>query len=204
MSRSIICVSRTTGAGGEEIARLVAKDLGFRYVDDEIVLRAAEMAGLSPEQVAQSEHSQPLVTRILEALATVPVMAEGGYVAPVPGVAVTYSHLIEHVVRQTAEEKDVVIVAHGGSHVLGGRPEVLRVFVTASPRERAARLARESNIDDKAATKSVETSDKERARYLERFYQVRQELPVHYDLTLNTDLMTPTTAAALVVAAAKA
>jgi cytidylate kinase len=205
MSRSIVCISRATGAGGEEVAKLVAEQLGFRYVDDEIVRRAAELAGVSPEQVAQAEHSRPLVTRILEALATVPSASESGYVAAViPSPSLTYSHLIEHVVRETAEAKEVVIVAHGASHVLGGRPEVLRVFVTASPHTRATRLSRQSGLDERAAAKSVEESDKERARYLERFYQVRHELPVHYDLTLNTDLMTPATAAALVAQAARA
>jgi cytidylate kinase len=205
MSRSVVCISRAAGAGGEEVAQLVAQQLGFRYVDNEIVQRAAEKAGVSQEQVAQAEHSQPLVSRIMEALAMAPAMAEGGYVAaPIPGPAVAYSHLIEHVVRETAESGNVVIVAHGASHALGGRPEMLRVFVTASPQTRAARLARESSIDEPAATKSIEASDKERARYLERFYKVRQELPVHYDLTLNTDLITPATAATLVVAAARA
>jgi cytidylate kinase len=205
MSRSAICISRAAGAGGEEVAKLVAEQLGFRYVDTEIVQRAAELAGVSPEQVAQVEHSQPLVSRIMEALATVPAASEVGFVAaPIPSPSMTYSHLIEHAVRETADEKNVVIVAHGASHALGGRPEVLRVFVTASPKSRAARLSRESGIDEKAATKSVEISDKERARYLERFYNVRHELPVHYDLTLNTDLVTPETAAALVVAAARA
>lgn len=205
MSRSVVCISRTIGAGGDEVAQLVAKALGFRYVDDEIVRRAAEIAGVSAEQVAQAEHSRPLVTRIMEALATVPaVSVEGGYVAAVVASApVAYSHLIEHVVRETAESKDVVIVAHGASHALGGRPEVLRVLVTASPANRAARLSRESGSDEKSAAKSIEDSDKERARYLERFYEVRQELPVHYDLTLNTDLITPDTAAALIVAAVR-
>ena len=205
MPRSIICISRSSGAGGDEVARIVAKDLGFRYVDDEIVRRAAELAGVSPEQVAQAEHSRPLITRILEALATVPSASEVGYVSPPAATpSLQYSHLIEHVVRETAEGKNVVIVAHGASHVLGGRPEVLRVFVTASPEERAARLARESGLDEKAAAKSVSDSDKERAGYLERFYQVKTELPVHYDLTLNTDMMTLATAADLIAAAAKA
>lgn len=206
MSRSVVCISRAAGAGGEEVAQLVAQQLGFRYVDHEIVQRAAEKAGVSPEQVAQAEHSQPLISRIMEALAVAPAMAEGGYVtaAPIANPVVAYSHLIEHVVRETAESGNVVIVAHGASHALGGRPEMLRVFVTASPKTRAARLARESSIDERAATKSIEESDKERARYLERFYKVRQELPAHYDLTLNTDFITPATAAALVVAAAKA
>ena len=205
MPRSVICISRAAGAGGEEVAHLVAKQLGFRYVDEEIVRRAAELAGVSTEQVEQSEHSRPLVTRILEALATVPSASEVGYVTPpVITPILQYSHLIEHVVRETAEASDVVIVAHGASHVLGGRPEVLRVFVTASPQQRAARLARESALDERAAAKSVDDSDKERARYLDRFYKVKQELPVHYDLTLNTDVITPTTAAALIAAAAQA
>ena len=206
MSRSVVCISRAAGAGGEEVAQLVAQQLGFRYVDDEIVQRAAEKAGVSPDQVAQAEHSKPLVARIMEALATVPSVSEGGYVAatalPSPGVA--YSHLIEHVVRETAEGERVVIVAHGASHALGGRPQVLRVFVTASPATRAERLSRERDLDEKAAGKSVDASDKERARYLERFYDVKQELPVQYDLTLNTDLVSVATAAQLVIAAAKA
>ena len=205
MSRSVVCISRTIGAGGEEVAKLVAEELGFRYVDDEIVRRAAELAGVSPEQVAQAEHSRPLVARIMEALATVPVISEGVYVAaPVLSPNVSYSHLIDHVVRETAEQKDVVIVAHGASHALGDRPDVLRVLVTASPQTRAARLSRESGVEERAAAKSVEESDKERVRYLERIYDVRHELPIHYDLTLNTDLVTPATASALVVAAARA
>ncbi len=204
MSRSVVCISRTLGAGGEEVAKLVADQLGYRYMDEEIVHRAAELAGVSPAQVAAAEHSRPMVARILEALASAPMVSEGGYVAAaVPAPTVQYSHLIEHVVRETAEGKDVVIVAHGASHALGGRPDVLRVLVTASPEMRTDRLARESGMDGKAAAKSIAESDKERARYLERFYEVKSELPVHYDLTLNTDLVTPATAAALSVAASR-
>jgi cytidylate kinase len=207
MSCSIVCISRAKGAGGEEVARLVAAELAFRYLDDEIVRRAAELAGVSPAQVARAEHSQPLVSRIVEALASVPAMtpmSEAGYIAPISNPAATYSHLIEHVIRETAEEGNVVIVAHGASHVLGDRPEVLRVFITASPETRATRVSSDSAIDRRAVVKFVEDSDKERARYLERFYKVKHELPVHYDLTLNTDHMKPATAAALVVAAASA
>ena len=204
MSRSVVCVSRSIGAGGEEIARSAAEQLGFRYIDDEIVLRAAELAGVSPQEVARAEHSPPLVSRIIESLAATPTVSEGGYVAVAPARTLDYTHLIEHVVRETAVGGNVVIVAHGASHALGGRPEVLRVFITASPDTRAARLSRESGIGEPAAAKSVEGSDRERARYLARFYQVQHELPVHYDLTLNTDLVTPQTAASLIVAAARA
>ena len=45
MSHRVVCVSRALGAGGEEVAHLVSDALGFRYVDDEIIIRAADRAG---------------------------------------------------------------------------------------------------------------------------------------------------------------
>src|SRR2546428_13575660 len=96
MSRSIICISRTAGAGGEEVAKIVADKLGFRYVDEEIVIRAAELAGVSPEKVAESEKSQPLMTRVLDALARVPARTKGGQAGSVErDVNADYSRLIE-------------------------------------------------------------------------------------------------------------
>src|SRR5688572_5437508 len=40
------------GAGGEEVGRLVAEALGFDYVDEDIVARAAERGGGSAEDGA--------------------------------------------------------------------------------------------------------------------------------------------------------
>jgi len=205
MSRRVVCISRTLGAGGEEAAQQVAGALGYRYVDDEIVARAAELAGVSAGEIARAEHSQPLVTRIIEAMASVPGGFEGGFIAPpVAPAATTYSHVIEHVIRETAEAGDVVIVAHGASHPLAGRGDVLRVLVTASPAARIRRLVEQSGVDEAGGRKALETSDRERARYLDRFYKVQHELPTHYDLTLTTDTLTPAGAAAVIVAAARA
>lgn len=204
MAKRVVCVSRTLGAGGEEVAHDVAARLGFRYIDDEIVAMAAQKAGVSREQIEKQEHSQPLVTRILESLAVAPVVTEGGFVAPaVPRPALPPSHLIEHVIRETADAGGVVIVAHGASHPLAGRDDVLRVLVTASPEIRARRVAKEQGADEGAASKAVETSDRERAKYLERFYKVREEHPTQYDLTINTDGVPLSTAVALVVSAAQ-
>jgi cytidylate kinase len=175
MSRSVICISRTTGAAGEELARIVADKLGFRYVDDEIVIRAAELAGVSPKTIAESERS---------------------------GESTNYTPMIEQVIRETAEQGDVVIVAHGASIPLAGRADVLRVLVTASPETRASRLVSDGEMDDAGAQKAVEESDQARARYLERFYDVGQELPTHYDVTVNTETMTIARAARLVMQAA--
>jgi cytidylate kinase len=175
MSRSVICISRTTGAAGEELAKIVADKLGYRYVDEEIVIRAAELAGVSPTIISEAERS---------------------------GQSTGYNSMIEQVIRETAEQGDVVIVAHGASIPLAGRPDVLRVLVTASPETRARRLVSEGEMDDLGARKAVEESDRARELYLERFYEVGQEMPTHYDVTVNTETMTIARAARLVMQAA--
>lgn len=202
MPSNVICVSRSLGAGGEDVARAVAEALGFRYVDDEIIQRAAEGAGVSPDSVAAAEVAQPLIARILTALATVPVMADAGVaIMPPAYTSPNYGKLIEEVIHQTAHEGNVVIVAHGASIPLAGMPGVLRVLVTGSPAVRAGRVG--DGGDGKAARKTIDDSDKARQQYLQRFYEINQELPTHFDLTINTDVLTPADAARIVVAAAR-
>jgi cytidylate kinase len=110
--------------------------------------------------------------------------------------------LIEQSILETAKQGNVVIVSHAASFALAGSEDVLRVLVTASPETRARRAVEEGGVDQKQATKAVAESDGQRAAYLKRFYGVDQELPTHYDLSLNSDLMPVEVMSELVVRAA--
>jgi cytidylate kinase len=110
--------------------------------------------------------------------------------------------LIRETIEQTAARGKAVIVAHAASHAIGGRDAVLRVFVTASPKTRAARVAEEEELDQAAAAKTLKDSDAGRADYLKRFYAIRDESPTHYDLVLNTDTLSLEQAAEVISRAA--
>ena len=69
MPSRIICVSHTTGAGGESVGRTVSDRLGFRYVDDEVVESAADSVGLDPAVVSNVERRKSLVARVLDRVA---------------------------------------------------------------------------------------------------------------------------------------
>src|SRR5439155_14680788 len=69
MGPGVVCISRTLGAKGEAVGRMAAARLGFRYVDEEIVIRAAELAELDPTVVAAAEHRQPWLERLFAKLA---------------------------------------------------------------------------------------------------------------------------------------
>jgi cytidylate kinase len=202
---TVVTVSRTLGAGGEEIGRAVAQDLGFRYVDEEIIVRAAEKAGVSPQTVAEKEHDPGIIKRVLEAWSRLPPDERGVVFRGIVGEArEAYQVLIEQVIRETAAEGGVVIVAHAANVPLSGMKGLLRSFITASPETRVARLVSESKMAEAEARKAVEESDRQRRQYLRRFYDVREELPTHYDLVLNTDVVTIPIAAQLLAAAARA
>ena len=54
-----------------------------------------------------------------------------------------------------------------------------------------------------AAQAAVRNSDRERADYFRRFYEIDEELPTHYDIVVNTDTLGPEQAVNLIVAAAR-
>ena len=205
MARSVVCISHASGAGGEEVGRLVAEQLGYLYVDDDVVARAAAAGGIDPAEVADEERRKSLAARLLEGI------AQGG-----EAWALTHSGssamreelrsdevraLIKETVAQTAARGNVVIVAHGASHAVGPSSEALRVLVTASPGTRASRIAERDALDAAHAAREVKQSDAGRRDYLRRFYDIDDELPTHYDIVVNTDGLTIEQAALLIARA---
>jgi uncharacterized protein len=194
-----VCISHATGAGGEEVGRLVAERLGFLYVDDEIVARAAAKGGIGPGDVADEERRRSLVARVLDALAQggSEAWALGGVGTPVAGQELGSEDvraLIREAIEQTAARGKVVIVAHAASHAVPRGPEALRVLVTASPSTRAARIG-----DD--GDRKIKAEDAARRDYLKRFYDIGEESPTHYDLVINTDVLSVEQTADLVARA---
>lgn len=192
------------GAGGEDVARLVSERLGFLYVDEEIIARAAERGDIHPETVADAETRRSRVASLLAA------MADSGatFGAPAP-VEITWSEpssdevrsFIRDAIEEVAAKGKAVIVAHAASHALGSGSGALRVLITASPEERATRLAQTNGLDASQAEKAIKSSDLARADYLKRFYGVK-ELPTSYDLVINTDALSFERAADVIVHAA--
>jgi hypothetical protein len=203
----IVTIARTLGAGGEDVGQAVAEQLGFRYADDEIIAAAAERAGVDKSAVERAERRPSLVARILDSMATLPVEPSlyYGHALSVPSgeAPVGYDELIRDVILGTATLGNVVIVAHGAGICLANMSGVLRVLVTASAELRASRVAKASSVDIERARKAVAQSDRDRQDFLRRFYNVREELSTHYDVTVSTDALSAGEAAQLVTGAAR-
>jgi cytidylate kinase len=208
MTARLVCISRTMAAHGEAIGNLVAQRLDFRYVDEQVIQRAAHLAQVDPKLVAAVEQRQPLLRRVLDKLT-----AARGLVGPAAialGVPVSgafddpHAHrgsaddlriLIQAAIHEIADQGRAVILAHAASMALAERRDVVRVLITASDATRAERLAATNGLAAEAAAAEIAASDRNRRDYFQRFYDVAEELPTHYDLVINTDVPAPDHAA---------
>ena len=186
MAAAVVCLSHATGAGGEAIGRDVAEALGFRYLDEEILLAAADTERLKPEAMEAIERRRTGLGRLQVDVVTGGALDE------------LLRALIRDAVVEAADKGDVVIVAHAGAMALAGDPRALRVLVTGSPETRAQRLAETERIEEADAERTIEESDKGRAAYFRSFYGVTRELPTHYDLVVNTDRISTQQAVSLI------
>ena len=213
MDVRVVCISRTMAAGGEGVGELVAGRLDFRYVDEQIVTLAARQAQVDPALVAAAEHRQPLLKRLLETLPSargvaaamtlatgVPVDAFAGAACGSRAASEEMRMLIRAAIREVARAGRAVIVAHAASMALARVEGVLRVLVTAPIGIRVRRLVAAQGLSAAEAEAAIAASDLARRDYLSRFYAVKEELPTHYDLVLNTEVLTTEQAAAAVVA----
>ena len=201
-----MCLSHTTGSGGDEIGKLVAERLGYLYLDEDIVAWAAAEGGLEPRDIADEERRKSIAKRLLE------TFAEGGGDAWTLGAAhgmevlrpADIRALIRETIVQTAARGKVVIVSHAASYALERGPDTLRVFVTASPKTREERIAVAADGGERAqAARVIKDSDAGRRDYLKRFYSIDSESPTDYDLVVNTDQLSSEQAAEIVLRAAE-
>lgn len=203
MGCTVVTIATTTGARAEQTGRVVAQQLGYRFISDEIIDRAAEKVGVPRDAVDAVEHSQPLLARLMQVLAT-SAAGDMPYTDAIrlDDLSPSYRALIQQVIRETAVEGNVVIVAHGAGILLANTPGVLRVLVTASTEKRISRLEAEPGVTRIQAEQRITRADHERVAYLERFFGLKAELPTHYDLIVNTDMLTAERAAAVIATAA--
>ena len=206
MAATVVCISRAIYTDAEHIAADVAKELGFRYVDEEIIERAAQRRNLTPAEVASAERRKSFLAQFVRDLGesstdVIKFIAKPGDSGPNDDLR----ELIRDAIRQTAAAGQVVIVAHAASYALARQKGVLRVLITGSEFARVNKwLPTSGGKSPREAADSIRESDSARGNYLKRFYDVAYESPDHYDLTLSIDSLSREQITKLILQAAQA
>lgn len=201
----LITVTRQYASGGSDIARLVAKALGWTLIDNEFVDQVARRAHLPAAEVAQLEERAPgLLERLARTLAAAsPEMFISTSAPPVDADEATIVKMTERVIAEAAAEGRVVLVGRGAQAMLAQRDNALHAYVIASTPWRRKLAVERLGVDAANVDNVVDETDKQRDNYVSSHYgRDRQDLTA-YDLVLNAERLGFEGAAALVVAEAK-
>lgn len=180
MAKTIITVGREFCTGGRFIAQDVAKTLGIKLYDKELITMAAKDSGLSEEAVAASEkqHTHSLLYSLYTMGNDLPLGDQ---------VFILQSRII----KQLADEGPCVILGRCGDYVLRERTDVLRVFIYAPldfRREYAKTNPYVKGHTEKEIRDEIEKTDKRRASYYNYYTQNRWGDAHNYDLAVNAAL----------------
>lgn len=167
MQYRALTVSRQFGSGGGRIAQTIAKWLGWKLLDSEIIAAIAEAARVPPKAVRNyDERAHSWLHRINEDAMRGVAIASGRPLADEDLFdAHTAFELTRRIIEEAYQAGNCVIVGRGGQCILEYKPDVFRVFVYAPLRERMRRLRRrlEPGADIEQRLRAV---DGERAKYL--------------------------------------
>jgi cytidylate kinase len=207
MPANAICISRAIWTGAEVIAENVAREMGFRCVDEEILALAAERRNLSKAEVASEERPKGAVAQFFQDLKLGGVSEVLNFIpgqSALPVAPTDVRVAIRDAILETVDKGNVVIVAHAASYAVGRRKNTLRVLITGSASNRSSRwLASSQGKSPREAAETIQASDEARANYVRRFYDVDHESPGDYDLIFSTDKLGPSVITRLIVEAAR-
>ncbi len=176
--KQIITISREVGAGGREVGKRVAKELGIAFYDRDIIRETAGYAsGLTTEEIRRYEerpHHSLGLTQSLFDLYSRP-LDEKIWEAQVKAI------------RHLADKESCVIVGRNANYILREFDHHTRVFLYADKEKRIERtkmLMPESTYAE--CEKYVSQVDRERANYCMKLTGVPYGDAHNYDMCLNS------------------
>src|SRR6202162_2847410 len=184
----IITIEREYGSGGGEIAQLLASQLGWKLWDQLLTEEIARLADC-PKAVVEGreERTDPLYYRLFKSF------LRGSYEGSINAhkLKLVDSECIleftEKVVQQAASAGNCVIVGRGSQHFLRNRQDVLRVFLYA-PREDKVRRLLARGKSEAEAEQLVDTVDRERADFSQKYFRVERPDRAVYHTMINTTI----------------
>ncbi len=183
---NIITIEREYGCGGGEIAQLVANRLGWKLWDQRLTEEIARLANCPKSVVeAREERNDPLYYRLFKSFMR--GSYEGSLNAPKLNLvdSETILKITRRVVEHAAEKGNCVIVGRGSQQFLRNRTDTFRVFLYAPREDKVRRLLGRGKTEGEAEH-LVDTVDRERAAFIQKYFHVEWPDRAIYHAMMNT------------------
>lgn len=182
---AVITISRQVAALGDEISCVLAKKLGYKFIDRKFIEQKIIDLGFSAEKLKKYDERKP------------------GFFAALAKDRDEYLNYLQTAIFEAAIEGDCVLIGRGAFIILEDVPNRFAVRLVASNQVRLERLMKEFSWNEKQAQQRIDESDSNRLGFHKSFFNLVNEDPAHYHMTLNTALIDIDAAADCIVCALK-
>ncbi len=188
LNKSVITISRTHGAGGDNIAKEIAALLNWQTYDRELV-----------EYIAQTCQIR---NRIVECFDERKLNQTHNWVHTLLDKQVLgiekYFRLLHDVIAAIAEHGQAIIIGRGSNFIVDPQKS-LRVMITAPLKWRVDNIAEAKRLTTKEAKKIVALVDSNRYAFVDRYFHRSANEMTAYDLVLNVEYLSPQIAARMII-----
>ena len=203
MEKTIICIGREYGSGGHEIGQKLAKELGIKCYDKELLDRAAKESGICQELF---EHHDERPTNSFLYSLVMDTYSMNGAASGYTEMPLNYKVFLAqfNAIKQIAKEGPCVMIGRCADYALADFDNCLSVFFHADLQTRIRRIAKIYDLTDAKAKDRIIKTDKKRSSYYNYYSSKKWGDSRSYDMCINSSVLGPEGTADMIIAFAKA
>ena len=178
---NIVTIERRYASGGNEIGKKLAKELGFKFYDRNILMEAAKNLDIPFVKIEGLEESSS--GGILLNLSKTPL----GGLSRTKELPLADKLFLEEkrIIEEIAEAGKCVIVGRAPGYILRERENNLKVFIHAEDEKRIQRAIEKEGIKQSEAENALKKNDKRRGGFYNSVTNWVWSDPKYYEIYLN-------------------
>jgi len=183
---AVITISRQFGAGGKTMGEMIAKKLGYTFLDHNLIQMVATKAKVSAGWVEDIEKEaggklQRFITGLISKNTINKILDDDkGYIDEE-----IYADTLNQVINKAADEGNTVILGRGSQYILKDRKDAYHILMIAEKEDRIRFMEKYYKLTTAQATQVVAKEDQRRINLYHKFGRQDYDNPNLYHLVLN-------------------
>lgn len=181
----VITIGRECGSGGRQIGQALAKKMGVKCYDQELLTLCAKNSGLC-EDIFHSHDEKPVNSFLYSLVMDTYSLgyASPGYVDMPLNQKVFLAQF--ETIKKLAAEESCIIVGRCADYALAEHPHVISVFISGDEADKIPYLMKLYGISEDKARDMMVKTDKRRASYYNYYTNKKWGAVSSYDFCINT------------------
>ncbi|MBB5219222.1 cytidylate kinase-like family protein [Treponema rectale] len=177
---AVITITRQIAARGDEIAVALAERLNYKFIDRKTIEKKIVELGFSEKKLPKYDERKP------------------GFFANLTKDRDEYLNYLQVAVLDAASQDNVILIGRGAFVILQKLVSLVPLKFYADDSVRVRRLQEEFSIDEKHALARIAESDTNRKGFHRSFFDVDNDDPRNFLLTVNTGVLSIPTVTTMV------